>query len=128
VRQPRTDSPAGKPAPRRKSPVTISRAQAQTLAATVARFVLEVLDGHRPARQLHAVLDVQACSAVRVLLAGGLREPVIRPSIRTVRVCAPCEQSIESCVIFRCGHRYRALALRLEHRNQRWIGTALHVG
>jgi hypothetical protein len=109
-------------------PVPITRPQAHSLATMVARAVLEVLEGRRPARQLSAVFDLRALSTVQVLLNGGLREPVQRAALSSVRVYLPCARSIESSVVFRCGHRCRALALRLEQQEQRWRCTALRVG
>jgi Family of unknown function (DUF6459) len=107
---------------------SIGPAQAGKLAATVARVVLEVLEGRRPPRQLNAVLTGQALATVQVGLAGGIREPVRRASVSTVRVCLPSRHAIESSVVFRCGHRFRALALRLEQHDERWLATALRLG
>ena len=106
----------------------ITEAEARGLASGMARAVLEALDGRRPMRQLAPMLTERAVATVHAMQRGGLRWPVRRATIGTVRVFLPCRDAVEACVTFRCDQRSRALALRLERDRRRWLCTAVRIG
>lgn len=107
----------------------------QTWAARFAQATVEVLGGDRPLPQLlrwtservYADLDRR----VRILGAAApapQRMRTLRPQVRSVHVCRPAPQIAEVSVHVRHGHRSRALAARLEHRQGRWLCVALQLG
>jgi hypothetical protein len=99
-------------------------------AARFAQAVVETLGGQRPVSQLvrWTAPDVHRDLQRRALLirqaARGTRSP-IRPQVRSVHVCRPSAGSAEVSVHVRHGARSRALAMRLERRDDRWVCTVL---
>jgi len=120
----------GRAMPKHRRPVRtlITEAEARGLAGGIARAVLEVLEGRRPASQLRAMLDERAMSSVCTMLRGGLRWPVRRATLGRVHVYLPSVDAVEACVVFRCGDRSRALALRIDRERRRWVCTAVRIG
>lgn len=97
----------------------------------LAQAIAEVLAGARPAAQLsgHATPHV-----VRLLErnAGrlGSRDgaPGRRPIVESVRLGEPRDGVVEACAVIDTGGRKRALALRLEANDGKWLCTAVYVG
>ena len=102
-------------------------------AARFAQAVTEAVSGLRPTTQLlrwtsHDVFrDLDRRAQLLRRAAGPARRPV-RPQVRSVHVFRPDERTAEVSVHIRHGHRSRALALRLERRDHRWVCTALEFG
>jgi Family of unknown function (DUF6459) len=121
-------APRPAPAPVRTTRLLITEAEARGLAGAAARAVLEVLEGRRPIQRLTTMFTDRAVDAVHAMQRGGLRWPVRRATIDTVRVFLPCRDAVEACVVFRCDQRPRALALRIDREGRRWVGTAVRIG
>ena len=108
-------------------------AEVRGWAARFAQAVTESVTGLRPTTQLvrwtsHEVFrDLDRRAQLVRRAAGPVRRPV-RPQVRSVHVCRPSEEAAEVSVHVRHGHRSRALALRLERRDSRWVYTALEFG
>lgn len=103
-------------------------------AARLAQAVVEVLSGDRPCAQLlrwttegvHAELRLRAGRAARA--GATVRLGSARPEVRAVRLCEPADGVAEVCAVIAGPDRCRALALRLEGADGRWLCTALQVG
>ncbi len=92
---------------------------------------IEVCLGARPVTQVMrwcspAVLDSLIRRQTRVLHRGeAVRRPV---RVRRVRICHVCDGIAEASIVVDDGGRSRAVALRLEGLDRRWVVTALEVG
>lgn len=101
-------------------------------AARFAQAVTESVTGLRPTTQLvrwtsqDVFRDLDRRAQLLRRAAGATRP--VRPQVRSVHVCRPTEETAEASVHIRHGHRSRALALRLERREGRWVCTALEFG
>lgn len=102
-------------------------------AARFAQAVVETVGGQRPVSQLirwtapdvYRDLERRAQILRRVIPAG---HRSVRPQVRSVHVCRPTTGAAEVSVHVRHGARSRALALRLERRDERWQCTVLEFG
>lgn len=110
--------------------------EVQVWAARFAQATVEVLGGDRPVSQLvrWTTSRVYADLERRVRILGRSAPPAparvrsVRPQVRSVHVFAPTPTAAEVSVHVRHGHRSRALAARLEHRDDRWLCVALQLG
>lgn len=126
--------PPALPAPAR--PGTVATGQRlpdpRAWCRQLAQAVVEVLAGSRGAGQLNrfATLPVLEQLERSVGRLGGLVKggPALRPTVRSVHVCLPRAGAAEACAVVDTGRRRRALALRIEVRDGRWLCTALEVG
>ena len=102
------------------------------LVAKLAQAIVEVVSGQRPAPQLirHTSPTIYAVLARQAMVAGRRRTPgARRPAlVRRVRVCEPADGVVEACAVVVSHGRVRALALRLEGLDGRWLVTALTMG
>ncbi|WP_370291658.1 Rv3235 family protein [Nocardioides sp.] len=99
-----------------------------------AQAAVEIVGGDRPVTQLvrwtsSTVYEDLRRRAHLVALAGGhqpglARVQPVRPRVHSVRTCFLSEDVVECGVHVRYGPRSRAVALRFERRQQRWICTA----
>lgn len=101
-------------------------------AAAFVRQAVEVLLGHRPARQLqtwmhHTVFEALARRAGLAQRINGKVEKCPTPRIKTVVVCKPRDGIAEASLVLFDGHKIRAAAVRLEARRARWHVTALEI-
>jgi hypothetical protein len=108
-------------------------AEVRGWAARFAQAVTESVTGLRPTTQLvrwttHDVFRDLDRRAQLVRRAGGATRRPVRPQVRSVHVCRPSAQAAEVSVHVRHGLRSRALAMRLERRDDRWVCTALEFG
>lgn len=125
-----------RPAPRRRAPygrqptTTAELPPATGFAARVTVAAVEVAQGARPATQLMrhcspAVFDAlvrrQAHRAGRL----GACHPVF---LRRARACHIADGIVEAAVVVSVNARVRAIALRLEGVDGRWVITALEMG
>jgi hypothetical protein len=120
--------------PQTRMPSERALPDAQAWAGTLAQAVVEVLAGDRPVAQLlrwtsariyaemsrRAALAARECTAVRCGRS--------RAVVRRVRVSHPVEGVAEASAIVSDGTRTRAMALRLQHADGRWLCTALELG
>ena len=102
-----------------------------------AQAAVEIVNGDRPASQLvrwtsSAVYqelarraEVVARAGVHTAGQGRGRRPVVRPVVRSVRSCFLSPGTVEVSAHVRYGPRSRALALRFERVDDRWLCTAL---
>lgn len=101
-------------------------------AARLAQAVLEVEAAERPVTQLGRWVapDIYRRLDRRQQLRAGQVDPRrTRPrhpeQVRSVHVCRPAPDVAEVTVVTAGGTRCRAMALRLERRQDRWLCTAL---
>ena len=97
-------------------------------SARLAQGIVEVLHGHRPPQQLVRWTDESVYAVLARHLAA--RRPSTgssRPLVRSIRVCEPRDGVVEVSVVVHAGHRYRALAMRLEGLDGRWCCTVLDI-
>ncbi|MDS1272619.1 Rv3235 family protein [Lipingzhangella sp. LS1_29] len=87
--------------------------------------VAEVLANQRRPQQLRARMDALAYH--RLSRAVGYYRGPTRPRTRTARIYRPTSQSVEVCAVVHCGHRFRALALRVEVHGDQWRCTRLQT-
>jgi hypothetical protein len=104
-------------------------------AARFAQATVEVLGGDRPVTQLlrwtSAVVYAELDRRTRILARAApasQRQRRVRPQLRSVHVFCPGPASAEVSVHVRHGHRSRAIAARLERRQDRWQCVALQLG
>lgn len=102
-------------------------------AARFAQAVVETVGGQRPVSQLvrwtapDVYRDLERRTQIlRRAVPAGHRS--VRPQVRSVHLCRPTPGSAEVSVHVRHGARSRALALRLERRDERWQCTVLEFG
>lgn len=102
-------------------------------AARFSQGVVEALGGHRPVTQLLRWTSPQIYHdlerrARQVRQAADLGTRSVRAQVRSVHVCRPAPDVAEVSVHVRHARRSRALALRLERRQGRWVCTVLQFG
>lgn len=104
-------------------------------AAQFSQAVVEVVGGDRPVSQLLRWTSLRVYQEidrrVRILgrtTAAPTRRRTVSPQVRSVHVCHPREDVAEVSVHVRHGHRSRAVAARLERREDRWTCVALQLG
>jgi len=104
----------------------------EPFVAKIAQAIIEVISGQRPATQLirhtsptaYSVLARRALVSSRRLGKGPRRAAVVR----RVRVCEPADGVVEACAVVVSQGRVRALALRLEGLDGRWLVTQIAIG
>jgi hypothetical protein len=96
-------------------------------AGRIAQAVVEVVGGVRPAQQLLRWTD----PSVYRWLQASAGAPRVRPQaptrVRSVRTCLVDEAVVEAVAVVDDGRRCRALALRFEGLDGRWVCTVLRV-
>jgi hypothetical protein len=120
--------------PSRRSRVEhVADAEVRAWASRLAQGVVETLAGQRPASQLirwtvpevYRELEHRARIVARAAPRGARK---VRPQVRSIHVCRPGPGTAEVSVHVRHGARSRALALRLERRDTRWLCTVIEFG
>ncbi len=105
-------------------------------AAAVVRIVLEVLCGDRPTRQIAGWVAPAVLEHLERRTAERIRRQPRQSRLRSLRVSEPAECVAEVSAVITstvagrtgCAERYRAVALRMEAIDARWIVTALAIG
>jgi len=110
----------------------------RAMRARAARFsmaVVEVVAGDRPVTQLLRWVTAGVYDEVAALAGtvgrttdADVRARTDRARLLSVHVYRLSDDVAEVCGHVRQGRRSRALALRLEHRRDRWVCTALQLG
>jgi hypothetical protein len=116
--------------PRREPGLPPAAPAPRGFALRFTQAALEVVAGLRPPAQLqpwtsedvHATLQHRHATAAR---SGGRPR---RCRVRSVHVATPVEGVAEVAAVIADGPRCRAVAFRMEGRDERWRVTALHVG
>lgn len=101
-------------------------------AAALTAQAVEVLLGHRPARQLQTWMSPGVFESLTRRAGLGLRimgraPATKRPRVRRATVCQPRRRIAEVSLVLHDGLRIRAAAVRLEIRHQHWYVTALEI-
>lgn len=97
-------------------------------SARLAQAIVEALHGHRPVQQLLRWTDDTVYAKIVTRLSSRPRgELGSRPTVRSIRVCAPTDGVAEATAVVQTGKRYRALAMRLEGLDGQWRCTALEI-
>ena len=99
-------------------------------AARLCQAVLEVLAGGRPVTQLlrWTSFPVYTCLAEQRPSPGSRHLLARGESVRSVHVCEPADGVAEVALVVAGPDRPRAVALRLEGLNGRWVCTQLQLG
>lgn len=136
---PRTEPPAPGPAPTRLRGDVVPlddpiRMRLEQWARRYAQAAVEIVGGDRPVTQLlrWTSREVYADLARRAHLVARASSnhrqtgcPPVRPQVLGVRTCVVAHGAAEVAAHVRYGARSRAVALRFEHRGDRWLCTAL---
>lgn len=80
----------------------------------LARAVVEVLSGHRPAQQLRTFCRPDVLDEMR--RNERIRTPTL-PHVMSVRVCEPADGVAEATAVYRRGDRVRMVAFRIERQS-----------
>jgi hypothetical protein len=108
--------------------------------ARIARAIVEVADGDRPAGQLNRWVDRAPLAMLSARGVAYRRHPAVRDrrnslsaaratqQVRAVRLCPVSSRAVEASAVLVGGGRGRALALRLEARGSDWIVAAVALG
>ena len=102
--------------------------------ARMARAVIEAVAGERPPTQLTKWTTREVFNQVSVRAQVARRHPAGKAlaaplrKVGSVRVCAVAPGIVEACAVVSGMTRARAVAMRFEARNDRWILTALQLG
>lgn len=96
-------------------------------AARIAQAALECLYGPRPLQQLMRWTSETVYSHLAENI--GVRRPLrpVRGRVRVVRTSRPRDEVVEASVAVQVGVTIKAVALRLEAYDDRWMCTALDV-
>ncbi len=113
--------------PRGSRPPAATPPEPAIWAARLTVALLEVEQGARPATQVMRYCSPEVFDSVvrRHRPTDGRHRPV---RVRRVRVDSPAVGVVEASVVVADWHRVRALALRMEAVDDRWVVTALMIG
>jgi hypothetical protein len=102
----------------------------RTWVRHMAQALVEVMSGARPAPQVIRWTTPEVYSVVaRRNAVSSRRTLVARPAVvRRVRICQPADGVVEACAVVLDNGRVRALAMRLNGVDRRWVVSALQVG
>lgn len=101
----------------------------------LAPALVEVLAGVRPVEQLSSSVSVNVYNKIRDRAAQMARarseagKPIFRPEVEVKAMHQESHRAgvIQSVVLIKTKLRTRAVAIRLEARNQRWLATLISV-
>lgn len=102
--------------------------------ARMARALIEAVAGERPVNQLTKWTTREVLLQVTIRAAAARRHPAGKAlsspprRVGSVRTCVVAPGIVEACAVVSGMTRARAIALRLEARDQRWIVTAMQLG
>lgn len=104
--------------------------------ARLARAIVEVAQGERPAAQLAGHLSRDQLTRLTLRGNAVARHPSSRQQrgatrmrqVRGVRVCPVAPGIVETSAVLIGGQRAQAIALRLEAVGQQWLATAVELG
>lgn len=99
--------------------------------ARIAQILIDVMVGQRPVAQLNSVTNAAVRADVLRAVASlppSTNTARMRLQVVSVRVTTPGPTVVEASAVIRGTQRSRAMALRLEGLDGRWLCTALRVG
>lgn len=96
--------------------------------ARIAQVLLDVMNGQRPVAQLNHLTTTSVRTQVLNSVARLTRDQRHRCVVSSLRVTTPGPSVVEASVVLRNAGRSRAMALRLEGLDGRWICTAMRLG
>lgn len=99
--------------------------------ARIAQILIDVMVGQRPVSQLNSVTSAGVRADVLRAVAAlppSTHTARVRMQVVSVRVTSPGPTIVEASAVIRGTQRSRAMALRLEGLDGRWLCTALRVG
>ncbi len=107
--------------------------ESQVWAARFLQAVVEVLSSDRPLTQLVRWTDSVVYADIgkrrqRLAQRAAPASRAGRPHVATVHVCHPTDSTAEIAARVTMGGRSRAVAARLDRRNERWLCTAIQFG
>jgi hypothetical protein len=127
--------PYGPPLTAVPDPTTPVCHELETWAPRFAQAAVEIAGGDRPVAQLlrwtspdvYEDLGRRAQVVRSAVLrdSSSVRVQQVRPLVESSHTCWLEENVAEVCVRVRYGRRCRAVAIRFEHRSNRWIAVAL---
>ncbi|MDY5585102.1 MAG: Rv3235 family protein [Arcanobacterium sp.] len=99
---------------------------------TIALQIIEVLNGHRPARQLQTWLSIETYETLLRRHTLGMRicggpQRCTAPYIKRSRIFSPCKGVAEAGLVIFDGVKIRAAALRAESVRAKWKITAIEI-
>lgn len=102
----------------------------QKWIARYAQAVTEVLAGTRSPRQLAPFTSESVYIGIErsARIAANKKTRLPAAVVRSVRVCEPEDGVAEASIVVRRGQRHRALAMRVEGLDGKWLCTAMHLG
>ncbi|NED97311.1 hypothetical protein G1H11_18595 [Phytoactinopolyspora alkaliphila] len=113
---------AGPPGGRATGP-----AEPQHWCARFAVWAVEALYGQRALSQLLRWTSSDVYASLSERAVRRRVSAAATPSVRSLRVCDVRPQVFEAAVVIQEGPRARALAMRFEMRDRRWLCTALDL-
>jgi hypothetical protein len=96
--------------------------EARSAAQRLLRIVIDILNKRRPLIQLKDIADPSVIRCVRVAIPD---HDIVQT--RSLHITQPRAGAGEVTAVCRVGTRYRAIALRLDHRPVGWRCTALRL-
>lgn len=126
LKNPPTDAqlaPSGKALP---------ASSAESFLETIALQIVDVLNGHRPARQLQTWLSTETYEILLRRHNLGMRihggpQKCTAPYIKRSRIFNPCDGVAEAGIVIFDGLKTRAAALRAEAIRAKWRITAIEI-
>ena len=96
----------------------------------MAQALIEVMTGARPAPQVirWTTPEVYAGLARRNAASKRRTAQTRRAIVRRVRICEPAQGVVEACAVVVDNGRVRAIAMRLDAVDRRWVVSQLQVG
>lgn len=118
---------AAMPARRRARPGADELPDPRRWIARLAQSALECLHGRRPVQQLVRWTAEPVYRDLSRRAAAQEDAPAVRPRIRSLRVCRVTGSVAEASVVVQLGRAARAVVVRLEADDGRWLCTAFEV-
>ncbi|OLT33456.1 hypothetical protein BJF79_34715 [Actinomadura sp. CNU-125] len=102
-------------------------AEVRKLAEAAVRMVAETLAGIRPATRLSVIAVPEVCRALDARRAIPSARRIVPPRVLTTWLQRPGPAAAETGAVIVVAGRVHALALRLEHRRDRWRCTTVET-
>lgn len=116
-------------------PISTGGAELDRFAERFAHVLIEVMAGNRGPQQLARWSSepvyqqlLQRCAAISKVGPANCRRRALPIQLRRVRVFCPQPDVAEISIVAKHGHRFRAIAARIEHTGKRWSCTAIQFG
>ncbi len=104
-------------------------------AERFAHVLIEIMAGNRGPQQLARWCNAEVfqeltgrCAAISRVGPTHERRRSLPVQLQRVRVCCPGPGAAEISIVAKHGHRFRAIAARIEDTGKRWSCTAIQFG